>query len=86
MHAMGSRIFGFTQELFNDSPSVDPEAPAAMPPEMAQQFPYITELVAAISHDQGSVVGPGCDDHFEFEFALDLLLDGVERLRERETT
>ena len=86
MHAMGSRIFGFTQELFNDSPRVDPETSAAMPPEMAQQFPYITELVAAISHDQGSVVGPGCDDHFEFEFALDLLLDGIEKLRQQELT
>ena len=84
MHAVGSRIFGFTQELFNDSPSADPEASAAMPPEMAQQFPHITELVAAISHEQGSVVGPGCDDQYEFEFALNLLLDGIERLRERE--
>jgi hypothetical protein len=26
------------------------------------------------------VVGRGCDDQFEFEFALDLLLDGIERL------
>jgi AcrR family transcriptional regulator len=25
----------------------------------------------------------GCDDQFEFEFALDLMLDGLERLRER---
>ena len=83
MHAIGSRIFGFTQELFDDSATTDPDASAAMPPEMAQQFPYIKELVAAISHDQGSVVGSGCDDHFEFEFALDLLLDGIERLRER---
>jgi hypothetical protein len=23
----------------------------------------------------------GCDDQFEFEFALDLMLDGLERLR-----
>jgi AcrR family transcriptional regulator len=84
MHAIGSRIFGFTQELFDDSATADPEASAAMPPEMAQQYPYITELIAAISHDQGTVVGPGCDDHFEFEFALDLLLDGIEKLREQE--
>jgi hypothetical protein len=26
------------------------------------------------------VVGSGCDDQFEFEFGLDLLLAGVERL------
>ena len=34
-------------------------------------------------HDDGSVVGGGCDDQFEFEFALDLMLDGLERLRKR---
>ena len=34
----------------------------------------------AASHDDASVVGQGCDDQFEFEFALDLLLDGIERL------
>jgi hypothetical protein len=32
-------------------------------------------------HDQESVIGGGCDDQFEFEFALDLMLDGLERLR-----
>jgi hypothetical protein len=30
-----------------------------------------------------SVVGSGCDDQFEFEFALDLLLDGFERLQQQ---
>ena len=57
-----------------------------MPPEMAQRYPYITELVMAVYHDQASVVGSGCDDQFEFEFALDLLLDGIERLRQQELT
>jgi hypothetical protein len=33
-------------------------------------------------HDDASVVGGrGCDDQFEFEFALDLMLDGLERIR-----
>jgi AcrR family transcriptional regulator len=86
MHTVGSRIFGFTQELFEDSPSVDPETQATMPPEMAQRYPYITELLMAVYHDEASVVGPGCDDQFEFEFALDLLLDGIERLRQQELT
>jgi hypothetical protein len=37
-----------------------------------------------VSHEYESVVGGrGCDDQFEFEFALDLLLDGLERLRTR---
>ncbi len=37
-------------------------------------------MATAGSHDEGSAVGGGCDDQFEFEFALDLLLDGFERL------
>jgi hypothetical protein len=86
MHTVGSRIFGFTQELFGDLPSADPETQAAMPPEMARRYPYITELLMAVYHDEASVVGPGCDDQFEFEFALDLLLDGIERLRQQELT
>jgi AcrR family transcriptional regulator len=82
VHAMGSRLLGFTQELFDDSAEVDPELEAAMLREMAGSYPNIGEMVMAISHDQTSVVGQGCDDQFEFEFALDLMLDGLERLRD----
>jgi len=82
MHAMGSRLLGFTQELFDDSVDLDPEATAVMVQRMAGRYPYITELVMAITHDEASVVGQGCDDQFEFEFALDLMLDGLERLRD----
>jgi len=84
MHTMGSRMLGFSQELFDESADAGPQL---MEPEMlramAGRYPYITELVTAITHDPGSVVGPGCDDQFEFEFALDLMLDGLERLRDR---
>ena len=83
MHAMGSRLLGFSQELFDDTTNVAPEHQAAMLRELAGSYPNITELVSAITHDEASVVGPGCDDQFEFEFALDLLLDGLERLRDR---
>ena len=83
MHAMGSRMLGFTQELFDDSQNVDPDVQAAMLAEMAGKYPYVTELAMAVAHDEESVVGQGCDDQFEFEFALDLLLDGFERLRQR---
>jgi AcrR family transcriptional regulator len=84
MHTMGSRAFGFTQELFNDDADVDPETEAEMWTALAGTYPSIYELFLTVNHDDGSVVGPGCDDQFEFEFALDLLLDGVERLKERE--
>jgi AcrR family transcriptional regulator len=81
MHALGSRMFGFTQELFDDFVSVDPEVQAAMLRQMSGKYPYIVEIASGAAHDEQSVVGPGCDDQFEFEFALDLLLDGFERLR-----
>lgn len=83
MHALGSRMLGFTQELFDDSPGPDREAPAVESPEAAGKYPYVMELAMALAHDGESVVGQGCDDQFEFEFALDLLLDGFERLRQQ---
>ena len=83
MHAMGSRLLGFSQELFDETADVGPGMDAETLRELAGAFPHITELVVAITHDQASVVGVGCDDQFEFEFALDLMLDGLERLRDR---
>lgn len=84
MHALGSRMWGFTQELFDDSghattAGLTPEVQAAMFQEMAERYPNILQVAMAAAHDDGSVVGQGCDDQFEFEFALDLLLDGFER-------
>lgn len=83
LHAMGSRMFGFTQELFNDTSDSDPEMDAEMWGAMAGTYPYIYEIFTTISHDDASVVGAGCDDQFEFEFALDLMLDGIDRLKGR---
>ncbi|MFC7546877.1 TetR/AcrR family transcriptional regulator [Plantactinospora sp. GCM10030261] len=87
MHAMGSRILGFSQELFDASRRAGrsgagaPVPPTDLPPEVAARFPHLAEVATAAAHDDGSIVGQGCDDQFEFEFALDLLLDGIERLR-----
>jgi AcrR family transcriptional regulator len=83
MHAMGSRMFGFTQEVFNDTSEADPEMDAEMYGAMADAYPYIFEIFTSISHDDASTVGPGCDDQFEFEFALDLMLEGLEKLKRR---
>lgn len=81
MHVMGSRLLGFSQELFEDSSDREPDPDAMPPEEMAARYPHITELAMAVAHDNESVVGSGCDDQSEFEFALDLTLDGLERLR-----
>jgi AcrR family transcriptional regulator len=87
MHAIGGRMWGFTQELFEDAPADGHPSPPsdqaiAMMRQMAQRYPNIVAM-ASSGHDDGSVVGHGCDDQFEFEFALDILLDGVERLHAR---
>jgi AcrR family transcriptional regulator len=79
MHVMGSRLLGFAQELFEERSDREPEPDALPPDELATRFPHLAELAMAVAHDAASVVGSGCDDQFEFEFALDLTLDGLER-------
>ena len=82
MHALGSRTLGFTRELFvAQDTDVEPEVAALMLQQMAGRYPYLTELMRVVSHDPESTLGSGCDDQFEFEFGLDLILDGLERLR-----
>jgi AcrR family transcriptional regulator len=84
LHTMGSRLYGFTQEVFDDSPSLDPATQALLAHQMEERYPHVAEMIRAVYHDEASVVGGGCDDQFEFEFALDLLLDGLERRRQHE--
>ena len=86
MHALGSRILGFSQELFTAAPAVDPQAQAAMAGELGRRFPRVAEVAMAAAHVDDSVVGSGCDDRFEFEFALDLLLDGIAELHRQSWT
>jgi AcrR family transcriptional regulator len=81
LHALGSRLYGFTPEVFDDSQGLDPQALEMLVAQMKDRYPHVAELAQAVYHDEASVVGQGCDDQFEFEFALDLLLDGLARLR-----
>ncbi|GAB3569520.1 TetR/AcrR family transcriptional regulator C-terminal domain-containing protein [Arthrobacter alkaliphilus] len=81
MHALGSRMWGFTQEVFpTPQPPADPGMRAAMFRQAAERFPHIVAIATVGAHDDASSVGQGCDDQSEFEFALDVLLDGFERL------
>ena len=80
MHVLGSRVLGFNQDLFDDSAAsrADPAVASLMARQLAGTYPYIAELAVAVSHDGG--LG-GCDDDIEFAFGLDLIIDGLERLR-----
>jgi AcrR family transcriptional regulator len=70
MHVLGARIFGFTQEPFDD----------ALTPEAVQRFaaliragdyPAMNEALPSVRHEADA----------EFQFGLDLVLDALERAR-----
>ena len=81
MHALGSRALGFTQELFEEDDDAPAETVAAMAEQMAPEYPNLAEMLKVVTHDADTTLG-WCDDQFEFEFSLDLLLDGLERQRD----
>lgn len=82
MHALGSRALGFTQELFepDDPEAADAEADAMLE-QMADHFPNIVGMLAEIAHDDPDGTLGWCDDQHEFEFGLDVILEGLERRR-----
>jgi AcrR family transcriptional regulator len=85
MHALGSMVLGFTQELFSPADAGgsldDAEQAAAEFAAMAEALPHVTRMVAEELHDATDPTLGWCDSQTEFEFTLDLLLDGLERVR-----
>jgi AcrR family transcriptional regulator len=78
LHVLSSRIFGFTQDLFEEPGPADPPPDEATMLRALAGYPRVVELAMAASHE--GVLGP-CDDDVEFAFGLDLTLDGLERVR-----
>jgi AcrR family transcriptional regulator len=73
IHVLDSRVLGFTRDLF------DPEAQGVPDPALLEALtggalPYSQRVMAEAVHD----------DDAEFAFGLDLILDGLERARDRE--
>ena len=82
MHVLGSRMLGFAQELFEPEDKDQADADAElMLRQMASQVPYITGMMMEIAHDEPDATLGWCDDQTVFEFGLDLILDGLDRLR-----
>ncbi|MRX44773.1 TetR/AcrR family transcriptional regulator [Agromyces kandeliae] len=77
LHAIGNRVYGYVQELSDDG-----QAPPPGQLEQMQSFaPHLAAMLAEVAHvDPESTLG-WCDDQTEFEFGLDLLLEGIERRR-----
>ena len=80
IHILGSRALGFAQVLFDDSSGadLDAETAAQLQDQLGATHPYVVEMALAVTHD--GTLGP-CDDDAEFTFALDFILDGLDRLR-----
>ena len=82
LHALGSRALGFAQELFNPASPADDAASQAMFAALAPQVPYLISMVEEVTHDMDPASSLGwCDDQTEFEFSLDVILDGLEKRR-----
>ena len=82
MHVLGSRALGFNQEMFVPEDEEQTEdGTDEMLELMAAQLPYMTEMLAEMLHDADDQTLGWCDYQAEFEFALDLTLDGLERLK-----
>lgn len=84
LHALGSMVLGFAQELFSPATAdgdVDTDAAEEDLAAMADALPHLTAMVAAEMHDADDPTLGWCDSQAEFEFTLDLLLDGLERAR-----
>jgi AcrR family transcriptional regulator len=82
LHALGSRALGFTQELFDPGDGGQGEETTAMLEQLAGQFPHLAAMLREVAHDDPDSTLGWCDDQTEFEFGLDLILDGLDRLRD----
>lgn len=76
---LDSYIYGFalqeTSLPFRTPEELHDLAGAIMPPGSADEFPWFTELATELALKPGYAYGA------EFEFGLDLILDGLERFR-----
>jgi AcrR family transcriptional regulator len=96
LHALGSRALGFSPEPFDPGDEGgaagggDASGPGtgasesgagALPEEMASQFPHLAEMMMEVAHDDPDSTLGWCDDQTEFEFGLDLILNGLDGLR-----
>jgi AcrR family transcriptional regulator len=74
-----STDLGFSRELFAPADPADSSDGQAMVADVADQIPYIIHMLSEVSHgDPDSTLG-WCDDQTEYEFGLDLFLDGLEK-------
>jgi AcrR family transcriptional regulator len=78
IHVMGSFVLGFSNELFEPEPGEEIDADAMM--AMAEAMPHVLQMAQSAMHEhEGSL--STCDTQAEFEFTLDVMLEGLELRR-----
>jgi AcrR family transcriptional regulator len=82
LHAMGSRALGFSQELFDPGGDAGDQDAAAALETMADELPHLVGMLMEVAHDDPASTLGWCDDQTEFEFGIDVILNGLDRLRE----
>jgi AcrR family transcriptional regulator len=85
MHALGSRALGFSQEMFNPAPGSEDDSASETIAELAALIPNLIAMLGEVAHDDPDSTIGWCDDQSEFEFSIDVMLDGFERLRVAES-
>ncbi|NUT35732.1 MAG: TetR/AcrR family transcriptional regulator [Hamadaea sp.] len=79
MHALGSRALGFTQELFSPGDGPADGEPDPVMAGLMERLPHLVGMLAEVAHDDPDATLGWCDDQTEFEFGLDIVLDGLDR-------
>jgi AcrR family transcriptional regulator len=77
MHLLGNRIWGFSPELFNQPAGAPLRVSTSGTPDPGD-YPGILAVSADARARRPDATG--CDEDFEFEFALTAILDAVARL------
>lgn len=78
IHALGSMVLGFSNELFDPEPGEEIDEEAMR--EMAAALPHLSQMAMLELHEEAGSLSM-CDTQAEFEFTLALLLDGLEAKR-----
>jgi AcrR family transcriptional regulator len=79
MHLLGTRIWGFSAELFDETAGGSRSRRRTSGEPDPGDYPGILAIAADARARRPDATG--CDEDFEFTFALDVLLDGIARLR-----